>query len=118
MARLPAAQERAGANMLTRAVDSTLLARLKSDADFARQLLVEAVEILFAGDVAAGTHLISLLLRGIGSAEALRTTTELQAERIEALMAGSEPGTAEELFAVITALQSVAGIHLSVHAAA
>ncbi len=101
-----------------RSVDRTIEERLRDDAAYRRLLLAEAAELLLAGDGDTAIGLVRALVKAVGENTRLAERAGLSEMEFEALLAGEAACPADLAFRLIAALQTITGIHLTVHAAA
>lgn len=100
---------------VTRPVDVTFQDRFDRDADYRRQLLADGVSLLLSGDMETGTAILKRFLGQLGDANGGNASVIGEAL---ALLESRTEISAERLFSMISDIQRVSGIQLSVHAAA
>lgn len=97
---------------LTRAFKDTVQTRVQHDPKFRRALLVEAIEALLAGDMAAGKAVLRDYINATIGFETLAEATHINAKSLMRMLGPSGNPQAANLFAVLDHLQSVEGIAL------
>ena len=103
---------------LTRDFKLTVKARVERDPAYRAALLTEVVELLLAGDVAtAKTVLRDFINATVGFAD-LSTRTGIPAKSLMRMVSASGNPRADNLFAVLAALQAATGVQLGVKTAA
>lgn len=102
---------------LTRDFKETVKARAERDPDFRAALFTEAVELMFDGDLEAGKTLLRDYINATVGFERLAKETGTPAKSLMRMVGPSGNPRADNLFAVIRALQKTSGVRLEVAAA-
>lgn len=102
---------------LTRSFKETVRARAASDAAFRDALLREAVQLLLDGDLAGGRAVLRDYINATIGFEALAELVKTPPKSLMRMFGPKGNPTAENLFAVLPALQQDAGVRLDVRAA-
>ena len=102
---------------LTRDFKETVLADIRRNPGFRKEMLTGALEELLAGDVAVAKSMLRDLINGSLGFEALAKRVGLPSKSLMRMFGPNGNPTANNLFAVIAALQKDAGIELQVMAA-
>ena len=103
---------------LTRDFRETVKARAEHDMAFRAALLSEVVDLFLAGDVATGKTVLRDYINATIGFAALAESTGLPVKSLMRMVSGSGNPRADNLFAVLSALQQATGVHLRVQAAA
>lgn len=103
---------------LTRSFKDTVKARAGRDVACRQVLLQEAVQVLFQGDVAGGKAVLRDYIDATIGFEALAASTGTPPKSLMRMFGARGNPTAENLFAVLSALQAQTGIDLEVRAGA
>lgn len=90
---------------LTRHFKDTVMARAQHDARFRRALLTEAINELLAGDIAAGKALLRDYINATLGFEKLSAAVDRPVKSLQRMLGTSGNPTAENLFAILKALQ-------------
>ena len=101
---------------LTRNIEETVQARAARDAGFRTALLREGVECLLAGDVETGKTVLRDYINATIGFEELGAATKRSPKSLMRMFSAKGNPTAENLLAVIGALQTETGVHLEVRA--
>lgn len=99
---------------LTRAFRETIQARAQSDARFRRALLTEAVNELLAGNLAGGKAMLRDYVNATLGFEALATELGRSNKSLQRMLGPSGNPTAENLLAMLKALQDHESLQLQV----
>jgi DNA-binding phage protein len=102
---------------LTRSFKQTVKARVVSDPAFREALLTAAVEQMLAGDVEAGKSILRDYINATIGFEKLARETGTPPKSLMRMFGPKGNPRASNLFAVISRLQKVSGVHLAVAAA-
>lgn len=103
---------------LTRDFKDTVKARLDSDPEFRRALLEEGIDLLLSGDVGTGRAVLRDYINGTIGFGALSQDTTIPEKSLMRMFGEEGNPTAQNLFAVIEALQRHEGVALAVTAKA
>jgi DNA-binding phage protein len=103
---------------LTREFKETIKARAATDAAFRAALLSEVLDLFLAGDVATGKSVLRDYVNATIGFAGLAEATGVPAKSLMRMVSASGNPRAENLFAIIGALQQATGVQLSVSAAA
>jgi len=103
---------------LTREFKETIKARAATDATFRAALLSEVLDLFLAGDVATGKSVLRDYVNATIGFAALAEATGVPAKSLMRMVSASGNPRAENLFAIIAALQQATGVQLSASAAA
>jgi DNA-binding phage protein len=103
---------------LTRDFKETIKARAERDPEFRAALLSEVVDLFLAADVTTGKAVLRDYINATVGFAALAEATGLPAKSLMRMVSGSGNPRADNLFAVLNALQLATGVQLSVQAAA
>jgi len=103
---------------LTREFRETVQQRAQRDPRFRRALLVEAVNELLAGDVAAGKTMLRDYINATVTFEELAARVRRPSKSLHRMLGAAGNPTAENLFAILAALQAEERIRLDVRASA
>lgn len=103
---------------LTRDFKETIKARAERDAEFRAALLSEVVDLFLAGDVTTGKAVLRDYINATIGFAALSEQTGMPVKSLMRMVSGSGNPRAENLFAILAALQQATGVQLSVQAAA
>src|SRR5215203_7032499 len=99
---------------LTRAFKMTVKARLERDSAFRAAMLREAVEALLAGDVDARRSVLRDYVNATVGFERLAAATNMPSKSVMRMLGPKGNLTANDLFAIIGALQRSSGVQLQV----
>jgi DNA-binding phage protein len=99
---------------LTRAFKMTVKARLERDSAFRAAMLREAVEALLAGDVDARRSVLRDYVNATVGFERLVGATNMPSKSVMRMLGPKGNPTANNLFAIIGALQRSSGVQLQV----
>jgi DNA-binding phage protein len=99
---------------LTRKFSETVKARAERDSAFREALLTEAIDQLLAGDLETGKAVLRDYINATIGFERLARETGTPSKSLMRMLGPSGNPRAENLFAVISRLQKVSGLHLSV----
>ncbi|MBN9303739.1 MAG: transcriptional regulator [Devosia sp. 67-54] len=103
---------------LTREFKDTVQARAKADAAFRAALLSEVIDLFLAGDMATGKSVLRDYINATIGFATLADVTGVPAKSLMRMVSASGNPRADNLFAIISALQDATGVQLSVSAAA
>lgn len=103
---------------LTRDFKDTIKARLDADPGYRWALLEEAIDLLLAGDVGTGRAILRDYINGTIGFRSLSEETEIPEKSLMRMFGEDGNPTAQNLFAVIEALQRHEGVELAVTAKA
>lgn len=101
---------------LTRDFNETVKARAQRDPEFREALLTEAVEQMLQGDVATGKALVRDYINATVGFAQLARATGTPAKSLMRMFGPNGNPRADNLFAVIHALQKKSGVRLGVGA--
>ena len=101
---------------LTRDFKTTVAARVRRDAKFRRALLIEAVEAFLAEDLATGKALLRDYINATLTFEGLAKILDKDSKSLHRMLGPKGNPTAENIFAVIKALQDAEAVRLQVKA--
>jgi DNA-binding phage protein len=99
---------------LARDFKATVQARAKRESAFAQALFTEGVQLLTEGDVAAGRLVLCDYINATLGFEKLAAATKTSPKSLMRMFSGSGNPTANNLFAVISALQAKTGTVIEV----
>lgn len=99
---------------ITRKFRETVQARAQTDARFRAAMLTEAINELLAGDLATGKTLLRDYVNASITFEHLADETGIPVKSLQRMLGPKGNPTAENLFAVIKALQDAEHITLAV----
>jgi DNA-binding phage protein len=99
---------------LTRDFKETVQARVKREPAFARALFTEGVQLLIEGDMAAGRLVLRDYINATVGFEKLAAATRTSPKSLMRMFGESGNPTANNLFAVISALQDKTGTVIEV----
>jgi DNA-binding phage protein len=99
---------------LTRDFKDTVQSRVKRDPAFARALFTEGVQLLIEGEVAAGRLVLRDYINATVGFEKLATATKSSPKSLMRMFGENGNPTANNLFAVISALQAKTGTVIEV----
>ena len=102
--------------VLTRNFKDTIKDRIMRDEPFRRALLSEAIQMLLEADMATGKSILRDYINATIGFEALAAATQRPAKSLMRMFGQDGNPTASNLFAVISVLQTHAGVHLEVKA--
>jgi DNA-binding phage protein len=102
---------------LTRDFKETIKARADVDVDFRAALLSEAIEALLEGDVSTGKAVLRDYINATIGFDELADDTGKSPKSLMRMLGEKGNPTAVNLFAVISHLQKVTGVHLAVQPA-
>lgn len=103
---------------LTRDFKHSIKARVAADPAYGTLLLAEAVELLLAGDMETGKSVMRDYINATVGFEALALATGTPAKSLMRMFGPKGNPRADNLFAVIGALQKANGVNLAVGVAA
>lgn len=103
---------------LTREFKETVRARANADPAFRAALLAEVVDLFLAGDVEAGKAVLRDFINATIGFEALSERTGTPAKSLMRMVGKHGNPRADNLFAVLRALQEATGVQLETGAAA
>lgn len=101
---------------LTRNFKDTIKARIERDPVFRDELLKEGIECFLQGDVETGKSILRNFINATVGFQRLGQVTKTQPKSLMRMFSETGNPRAENLFAVISHLQSENGIRLSVRA--
>ena len=99
---------------LTREFRETVRARAQADARFRAAMLTEAINELLAGDLGTGKALLRDYVNATITFDRLAEVTDIPVKSLQRMLGPRGNPTAENLFAVIKALQDAEHITLAV----
>lgn len=99
---------------LTRDFKDTVRARARSDPAFRVALLTEAIELLLSGDVATGKAVLRNYINATVGFDELAGEVGTPSKSLMRMFGAKGNPRADNLFSVISRLQQMTGIHLSV----
>lgn len=99
---------------LTRDFKETVKARAKVDLAFRSALLTEAVELLLAGDVETGKAVLRDYINATVGFEKLAEKVGTPSKSLMRMFSARGNPRADNVFAVISHLQALTGVHLAV----
>jgi len=99
---------------LTRDFRETAQARVRSDKEFRRGLLGDAVEALLAGEAALGREILRDFINATLGFPALAERTGIHVKTLHQMFGPKGSPTAANLFNVIACLQECEGVRLQV----
>jgi DNA-binding phage protein len=97
---------------LTRPYKDTLFFNIRSDSKFANALLVEAIDVLLAGDVQTGKAVLRDYINATIGFTELSARTGTPSKSLMRMFSPSGNPTARALFAAIRELQAASGVVL------
>lgn len=103
---------------LTRDFKDTIKTRANADPAFRAALLSEVVDLFLAGDVSTGRALLRDYINATVGFAGLAEITGIPVKSLMRMVGSSGNPRAENLFAILGALQQATGVQLSVRAAA
>lgn len=103
---------------LTREFKQSIKARVAADPPYGALLLTEAVELLLGGDMETGKSVLRDYINATMGFEALAVVTGTPAKSLMRMFGPKGNPRADNLFAVIGALQKANGVNLAVGIAA
>jgi DNA-binding phage protein len=101
---------------LTRSFKETVKARIARDEAFREALLREGVECLLSGDVDTGKAVLRDYINATIGFENLGAATDTPPKSLMRMFSEKGNPQAKNLFAIISHLQTQAGVHLEVRA--
>lgn len=101
---------------LTRDFRETIMARARRDRRFRQAMLADAVNELLSGDVAAGKAMLRDYINATMTFEQLAVKVRKSSKSIHRMLGAGGNPTAENLFAILTALQDEERVRLDVRA--
>ena len=104
--------------VLTRDFKETVKARAEADPAFRAALLAEVVDLFLGGDVVTAKSVLRDYINATIGFSALADLTGVPVKSLMRMVGGSGNPRAENLFAILAALQQATGVQLSVQAAA
>jgi DNA-binding phage protein len=113
LARLPEAEEEQIV-ALTRDFRETVQARVRSDRDFRRGLLSDAIESLLAGEAALGREILRDFINATIGFPALAEKTGIHVKSLHQMFGPKGNPTAANLFHILACLQEYEGVRLQV----
>ena len=99
---------------ITRKFRDTVWSRAQDDARFREAMLAEAINELLAGDLDAGKAMLRDYVNATITFDGLAKKTSKPSKSLQRMLGPSGNPTAESLFGIIKALQSVERIKLAV----
>lgn len=102
---------------LTRSFRETVKARAERDPVFRSGLLTESIDLLLAGDIATGKAVLRTYINATIGFERLAEEVGIPAKSLMRMFGASGNPRADNLFAVISRLQELTSVHLTVRAA-
>jgi DNA-binding phage protein len=99
---------------LTRDFRETVQARVRSDKDFRRGLLSDAIESLLAGEEALGREILRDYINATLGFPALAEMTGIHVKSLHQMFGPKGNPTAANLFSIIACLQEHEGVRLQV----
>ena len=103
---------------LSREFKMTVKARVERDPSFRAALLSEVFDLFLSGDVSTGKSVLRDYVNATIGFEALAARTGIPAKSLMRMVGKTGNPRAENLFAVLAALQHATGVQLEVRAAA
>lgn len=103
---------------LTRDFKQSIKARVATDPAYGTLLLTEAVELLLSGDMETGKSVMRDYINATLGFEALAAATDTPVKSLMRMFGPKGNPRADNLFAVISALQKANGVNLAVGVAA
>lgn len=103
--------------VLTRDFRDTIRARVRTDPEFRAALLTEAMNAFIGGDLDSGKAVLRDYINATIGFEELAEQTGKPSKSLMRMFGPSGNPAADNLFAVISTLQRVSGVHLEVRAA-
>jgi DNA-binding phage protein len=100
--------------VLTRQFKNTVQARVQRDVKFRRALLAEAVNELLAGELATGKALLRDYVNATLGFEQLAAELGKSTKSLQRMLGSSGNPTAENLLAILKALQEQEAVHIQV----
>ena len=101
---------------LTRDFRETVQARMRSDEDFRRGSLRDAIEALLAGETALGREILRDFINATLGFPELAEKTGIHVKTLHQMFGPKGNPTAANLFNIIACLQEQEGVHLRVEA--
>ncbi len=101
---------------LTRSFKKTIQNRVHNDPDFRRELLSDGIQCLLAGDVETGKAILRDYINATIGFEELSHHTDKSAKSLMRMFGPQGNPQANNLFAILSYLQSNEGVKLEVHA--
>jgi len=98
---------------LTKSFKETVAARLRSDPEFKVALLAEGMNALLEGEESVARLLLRDYVNGTIGFETLAKQTNIPAKSLMRMLSAKGNPSANNLFAIIGALQKGAGVHIS-----
>jgi DNA-binding phage protein len=102
---------------LTRSFTETVKARAERDSAFRSGLLTEGVDLLLAGEISTGKAVLRTYINATVGFERLADEVGIPAKSLMRMFSESGNPRADNLFAVISRLQDLTAVHLTVKAA-
>lgn len=102
---------------LTREFKDTIKARTAHDPAFRAALLSEVVDLFLAGDVATGKSVLRDYINATVGFAALAEATGMPVKSLMRMVGSAGNPRADNLFAILSALQQATGVQLTVQAA-
>ena len=102
---------------LTRDFRETVLARARKDRAFRQAMLTEAVNELLTGDLEAGKAMLRDYINATITFDRLAAEMDKPSKSLQRMLGPRGNPTAENIFALIQALQRTERVHLRVNAA-
>ena len=99
---------------LTREFKETLMLRARRDVKFRRALLKEAVEAFLSGDLETGKSVLRDYINATVTFEGLARSLGKESKSLHRMLGPKGNPTAENIFAVIKALQDAEDVHFQV----
>jgi len=99
---------------LTRKFSETIKARADREPAFREALLTEAIDQLLAGDMETGKSVLRDYINATVGFERLARETGTPSKSLMRMLGPNGNPRADNLFAVISCLQKISGVHLSV----
>lgn len=103
---------------LTRDFKRSIATRVAADPDYGTLLLAEAIELLLSGDMKTGKSIMRDYINATLGFEALSAATGTPAKSLMRMFGPKGNPRADNLFAVISALQKANGVNIAVGVAA
>lgn len=100
---------------LTRSFKNTILARAESDIDFRREMLINAINELIAGDIQIAKEMLRDYINASISFEPLALELHRNSKSLQRMLGPKGNPTTKSLFEMIHLLQANEGIKLKVH---
>jgi len=102
---------------LSREFKETVKARVERDPEFRAALLTEAIELMLEGDLETGKSVLRDYINATVGFDRLARETRTPTKSLMRMFGPSGNPRADNLFAVISALQKTSGVRLEVAAA-